>query len=612
MSYKLNVLYTSPLAFWPLESVSSSGILTYQDLLDDYSTYTEFLNGFETYAESSGSITPDVSGSNNNGVYIGLVYEDKIPLLSGFSQSRKIKGSSSIFYPTLNDHSQPQASVGFGTSNASDNDFTLECWAYVDTSSTLDIPLIGDSSSDVGLFYSNGNIVFKLNSQEITWTIPYTDKSLHIVATYTPTNAYLYIDGKMEVQKDLTNFAFNNSNLNLSSGPVNNSNDYMLINAVAIYRYSLSSQSIKNHYDSGKTIDSNQVVYPDGGELFNLYDNALSTKYSYSYPANRQWEDFLTDDLYYDNINNAIRLSIGQGNSKTVVLNDFITIPSGAEMDDSRIEWDGNNGITVETSIDGASYQSCINGQAIPQYSLSSFDTSRDLHIRITMTSSDDSLYLPKLYSLSMSFYKDQVFYANNSASYISPLQGDMGLSNNRYELLSRDARNGIALETGAAFSINTNTLTKSLEFFYTPSTINDGGLVKSISGSGYSASNFSWSSSVISKTNIDKIYVNGVDKSTETDIHNIFAKDQLYYVVITFTNPISGQIDINYSTAGAISALYQNIAIYDYALTLTQVVEHFNLYLGNATISLSNSLMTMTENSFNYYNYDWTVVQNI
>jgi hypothetical protein len=82
--------------------------------------------------------------------------------------------------------------------------------------------------------------------------------------------------------------------------------------------------------------------------------------------------------------------------------------------------------------------------------------------------------------------------------------------------------------------------------------------------------------------------------------------------VVITFTNAISGQIDINYSTAGAISALYQNIAIYDYALTLAKSVEHFNLYLGNATVSLSNSLMSMTENSFNYYNYDWTVVQNI
>jgi hypothetical protein len=386
----------------------------------------------------------------------------------------------------------------------------------------------------------------------------------------------------------------------------------MLINAVAIYRYSLSSQSIKNHYDSGKTIDSNQVVYPDGGELFNLYDNALSTKYSYSYPANRQWEDFLTSDLYYDNINNAIRIASGSGVAKTVILNDFITIPSGAEMDDSRIEWDGNNGIEVETSVDGITYDPCINGQAIPQYSIASFDTSRDLHIRITMTTSDDSLYLPKLYSLSMSFYKDQVFYANNSASYISPLQGEVGLSNNRYEILSRDARNGIALETGSAFSINTNTLTKSLEFFYTPSTINDGGLVKSVSGSGYSASNFSWPSSVISKTNIDKIYVNGIDKSTETDIHNIFAKDQLYYVVITFTNAISGQIDVNYSTAGAISALYQNIAIYDYALTLNQVVEHFNLYLGNATVSLSNSLMSMTENSFNYYNYDWTVVQNI
>ena len=66
MSYKLDVLSHSPLAFWPLESVYSSGLLTYQDLLDDYATYTQFLNGFDTYAESSGTITEDISGSKSS------------------------------------------------------------------------------------------------------------------------------------------------------------------------------------------------------------------------------------------------------------------------------------------------------------------------------------------------------------------------------------------------------------------------------------------------------------------------------------------------------------------------------------------------------------------
>ncbi len=82
--------------------------------------------------------------------------------------------------------------------------------------------------------------------------------------------------------------------------------------------------------------------------------------------------------------------------------------------------------------------------------------------------------------------------------------------------------------------------------------------------------------------------------------------------MVITFVEPISGVIKMNYSTAGAISALYQNIALYDYSLTATQVLEHFNLYLGNATTTLENSLMTVTENSVNYYNYDWKVIENV
>jgi hypothetical protein len=154
--------------------------------------------------------------------------------------------------------------------------------------------------------------------------------------------------------------------------------------------------------------------------------------------------------------------------------------------------------------------------------------------------------------------------------------------------------------------------LVKTLEFFYTPSTLGNGGIVNSAAGSGYSASNLSWSSNVIAKTNISKIYVNGVDKSTETDINNLFTKDHLYHVVITFTNPISGDIRINHSSAGAIEALYQNIAIYDYEFTLNKSIEHLSLYTGTSPQVVSNSLASMTENSFNYYNYDWTVVESI
>ena len=214
--------------------------------------------------------------------------------------------------------------------------------------------------------------------------------------------------------------------------------------------------------------------------------------------------------MFYDNVDDSIRIALGTGTSKTVVIDEFITIPSGPDMDSSRIEWDGDNGISIGSSVDGITYTPCINGQPIPQYFLGSFDSSRDLHIKITMTTSNDSKYLPKLKTLSMSFYNDQAFYANNSSSYISTDAGEIGMSNSKYELLSRDARNGIAVKSGGSFYINTNTLTKSLEFFYTPSDLNGGGLIEASN----EPTNLSWPTGTISKTNIDKIYVNGVDKT--------------------------------------------------------------------------------------------------
>ena len=618
MSYKLKVLSDYPLAFWPAESVSGSGLMTYQDLIDTFDTYQDFVNAFGNYAEAGGSLTEDVSGSNNSAVYNGTYTDGLLPLVPGFIQSTKLTGSSSILYPVLNDYAGTTNAAGFGTSNSSDNDFTLECWAYFNTSSELEIPIFGDINNSVGLFYDNKNIVFKLNSQQISWTIPYLKKSFHIVASYTGSKAYLYIDGVLEEEKTLNNFTFSNTSLNLSSGPVSNLSDYILINCIAAYRYSLGLENVKAHYNLGKSINPVEIVYPDGGELFDIYDNALSTKYSYSYPATKSWDYFLNDDLYYDNINDAIRITYGSGISKTVTIEDFITIPSGPEMDNSRIEWYGDNGVSVETSIDGLTYVSCINGQPIPQYSLDSFDVSRDLYIRVILETSDDSKYLPKLYKLSISFYNDQVFNANNSSTYISTIQGvaasssDIGFSNDRYELLSRDSRNGLMVGSGSGFYINTATLINSLEFFYTPYSLTESGLINSDAGEGYEDSNFSWTPSLISKTNIDKIYVNGIDRSSETDIHNIFKKDQLHHVVVTFIDPISGTIKLNHSAGGAVQSLYQNIALYSYSLTQAQIEDHFNLYLGNSSVSLQNALMSVTENSISYYNYDWKVVENI
>ena len=238
------------------------------------------------------------------------------------------------------------------------------------------------------------------------------------------------------------------------------------------------------------------------------------------------------------------------------------------------------------------------------------------------MSTTDSSKYLPKLSTLQIKFYNNQIAYASNSSSYISTLEGVAGVSvyditigNNKYPILSRNARNGIRTIQDSGFYINTTSSVKTLEFFYTPYALTDSGLVSTISSGSYSASNYSWrNTGTISKTNISAIYVNGVNKTSETSVSNVFKLGQLHHVVIVFTSAVSGQLKFDYSLYGSVPGLFQSFGLYAEAFTATNVSTHYSLYLYNnvSTVADDNSpSMTVTENSVDYYDNDWIVIQN-
>ena len=620
MSYKYAVLSDSPILYYRSNNLYVNNIQTYQDVIDEYGTYQAFLEAFPNYQASSTSVIQDSSPCNNDGGYSGVLDSSRLPLVTGESFAMKIDYDNSIVVFMDYDYNQLTSSGGLATSSTSDNDFTLETWFYPSFTTSNKTAIMADATENVGIFYDKGNITFAVDSEEITYTLPYLKKAYHIVATYSKDSISLYLDKVLVAFKELSNFAFTNTSVSMSSGPTLNVNDYFLINAMAAYRYSLSQAQIAFHYDMSQTLIPIQVATPDSGELFQVYDNSISTQFTYAYPANKLWTDFLVEGLYYDPIKNSLQMTKGTGISKTVVLEDFITIPSGPVMDSSRIEWEGNNGITVESSIDGITYVPCINGHSIPQYSLTSFDLSRDLYLRITMSSTDDSKYLPILSSISISFYNDQKMFAQNSTSYISTLEGvadvnefEINLSNNLYPILSRDARNGLIVIQDSGFYITTDSLINTIELFYTPDSLTDSGFISSIGNVHYSASNYSWrNSGTISKTNINTIYVNGVNKTNETNVSNVFAVGELHHVLITFTSPISSNIKFNHSLYGSVPALYQNIIMYDVIFDSTAANLHYNLYMGASPTSISDSSFTVTENSVTPYNNDWLVYQTV
>jgi hypothetical protein len=655
MSYKLKILKDYPIGFWQLDDVAINAEFNFTDILENFNSYQDLLDNYNQYG-SINYIATDSSGCGNDGLYIGNFNNSKqhIPLSPGGQYAIDITSSKSIEFPIINSYYQQQAPGGFATKYYNDNDFTLECWISPEIITDNLTTIFGDASKNIGIFWKNGNIIFKLDTDQIEYTIPFINKSFHIVCVYSVNQAFIYLDGELVVSKNLTSNLFTNSEILLKCGPTQNLKDVFLVDDIAIYRYSLSQKQILDHYnDKGYTIPS-QIASPDDGEIFEFYDNNINTSFRYSYPLNKSWEYFLTPDLYYDENNNYIQLlKTDSLMSKVIILTDTITIPAGIPMDSSKIEWYGDNGIIVATSIDGETYQRCYNGESIPQYSYSDFSTEKLIYLKIIITSEDTSRYLPKLKNLSIYFYNEQIMYSKNGGSYLSKIDNcNYYLGLNKYPIISKDKRNGILVPYGSGFNINTQNNINSIEFFYTPldslpgfkaeitnissstnniinaeinsissesplssaqttdlAILSTGCLIlQELSGVEYSYGE----SGIITSSGISSIYVNGVNKTGETNILNVFTKNNLHHVVINFEEPITGQITFNHNGTESAKALYQYMSLYQNNLSLNTINNHFNLYTGKQAYQTLGVTLAMSENSVNLYNNDWLVIQNV
>ena len=620
MSYQLKILKDHPIAYYPISETYGSLVGTYQEVLDTYDTYQEFEDAFLTYQDVLSNVIYDHSGCQNNGIYQGELTDIFLPLTSGGSHAANITSINYMTVPTTKDYYSSTASGGFGNKYTSDNDFTLEAWIYPNISTTNLTTVFADPTENVGIFWQKGNIIFKLDSETLHYTVPYFKKVLHVVVVYSVSQMIIYVDGVIAAFKTLTDFLFTNTSLSLQIGPTSHATDSFIVDDPAVYRYALSASQIFSHYNDNGYLSPIQIAYPDGGQLFEFYESNLSKQFRQNYPSDKSWTYFLTDDLQYNNIENSISIKYSEAAvAKTVYLTDLFTIPLGITMDSSKIEWNGDNGITVETSVDNSTWVQCVNGESIPQYKLGSFGATGLVFLKITMSTTDNSKYLPKLYSLNLFFYNNQIMYAQNGGSYVSTLEGLAGVSDpaisvglNKYPILSRDYRNGIRVPANSGFYVNSNIPVSTIEFFYTPDTLSTSGLISSVVNGAYAASNYSWSSGTISKTNINSIYVNGVNKTSATSVSNVFTADDLHHVVITYTNPIYGVIKFNNAAGVGVKCLIQNITLYESQFTGTQITDHYDLYLGKVSATAQDSTLTLTENSVQAYNNNWLVIQNV
>jgi hypothetical protein len=584
MSYQLKVIKDYPIGFWPLD-------------------------------ESSGSTAADISGCGNNGTYVGSPAANMLPLVPGGISGTKITNTAYATFPITKDYYGANVGSGFGTKYTSDNDFTLEVWVSQNITTTSETPLLADITNDIGLYWEKGDIVFKVSENDsVRYCMPYTKKSLHLTGVYSVNSITLFIDSVPVASKELNSFKFANTTITLQSGPTLNSSDSFIVDAPAVYRYGLNQDALRRHYiDGNVTVSPIHVVYPDNGILFTGTDANIRAPFDYSYPVNKPWTQFLDENTYYDSNRKYITFyPTDTVQAKTFIIEDFFLIPLEIGLTTSKVEWRNDFGITVESSINGTTWVACTNGQPLPQYTKDSFDSSGKVYIKITMSTTDASKFLPKLSFFCVTFYSDRTIFADNFGDKITSTT-DYYLGSLNYPILSRNAMNGIKCKADSGFVLSTQMDIQTLEFFYTPDSYNDSGLVSSTSTNGYTASNFSWrNSGTISKSNISKIYVNNVDKTSQTNVSNVFVLGQPHHVVIEYASPISGDLTFNYSLYGGIQGQFKNIAIYEKAFTAQEVETHFELYTGKPVETIVESAITLTELSPLYYNNDWIVLQSV
>jgi len=582
MSYYLNVIKDNPLGLWPL----------------DESTFTT---------------ANDISGCGNHGSYTGSFSSNIMPLVYGGSFSTKITDSSFITYSADKNFYKNSGYGGFATSQYSDNDFSLEVWFKQKILTSALTPILADTTNSIGIFYQNGNIIFKIGLESLSYKLSFSEKAMHIVVKYGVNTMEIYIDGKLAASKSLYNFKFTNSSIAFKSGPTAVS-DSMLIDAPAIYRYGLSEFQIYKHYYAG--LEHTQPIHiagPDNGLLLGLHGQNIPPVFVYEYTKDSQWQLFLDENTYYDEKKKYIGFNQTEAAEvKEFIIEDVFHIPSAAPIVSSKVEWRGDKNISVLTSLDGITYVECTNGSSLPQFNKESFTGSNVVYVKIIMTTQDSSKDLPRLSFFKISFYDKKELYAHNYG-YYAESDKEYDFANFSYPALIRHPNVGLKTKGTGGFKVSVDQEVRSIEFLFTPHSISNNVVFYSGISGLYPETKFGWNGSGSLKSNISKVYINGVDKSAVLNIHYEFIVGEPHHVVLVFTEPILNVLQFNYlspSNYGP-SCSYQNLALYKYELIQTMVLNHYNLYCGKPSISASDSSLTLTESSVTTYNQDYLVVSS-
>ena len=183
MSYKNRILNDFPNSFYLLDEVQSGTTNTFTELLTQYATYQALKDSGLTYGEISGMQIYDYSGSLNNGTASSASSKQIMPLVTGSVRGTEVLSLTQISY-------NPK---GIATKYYKDNSFSIEAWCAL-PGYNVSATIVGDSAINTGIFYQNGNIVFKVGTNQVEATVS-NSEVVYVVGIFQSNSLSLYING---------------------------------------------------------------------------------------------------------------------------------------------------------------------------------------------------------------------------------------------------------------------------------------------------------------------------------------------------------------------------------------------------------------------------------
>lgn len=548
----------------------------------------------------------DSSGYGNDATFSGSPVTTR-PIVAGGIASQHLDTGDEVNYPITT----------IMIAGRDVRAFSLEAWIKPGQgSSTI---MARDNS---GLFIDGLNLVFSVEFDSLI-SVEYnhldTGNIYHVVATYTGSAIELYVDGVMVAGSNIDDAEILAGFTDTTTELKTLTTTTLVVDSIAVYNYALSSSVVNQHYFYGiqyPQIENLSVI--NGGKYYLISDNTASVYKKLSFGPVDDWNIGLFDGniaAVDGNLVNTFDETAEEWLTGTWTYQYSVDsdIGSGVILNGSRINWNSNVVITVETSTDNTTWTPVTNGSQI----VGTEDLSDGYVIAVKITIPGTVTEQAVVDSLSIVFYTSKDIKGSDDdlpAVFIDAL--DVTLSDIEYEPASFNDNAGVVLPADNGFEIaedpefggyfaaeftakfDTSTASKTVLYVDSPSS------QPSITSNGSGQ----WVSS-----NLTALYIDGVSVSSPFTISTgkwhhvlaVFAESQ--DTVIVGNNPAGTS---GYPMRVGYAALYSD------NVTATMADAIYDTWVGSPAIQIveddvpqiSEYIYSDTGGPFRGYSFDWSI----